>query len=212
MKIAVLGSGIVGQTLGAGFLKHGHEVMVASREPAKLEDWAAKNKGAKLGTFGEAAKFGEVLVLAVKGSAAAEVLREAGGGNIAGKPVMDACNPISGAPEKGVLPFFTSANESLMEQLQREFPAAKFVKAFNSVGSAQMVNPSYKAGRPTMFICGNDAGAKKTVEKLLDELGWESADMGGVEAARAIEPLCILWCIPGFLRNEWGHAFKLLRE
>jgi hypothetical protein len=75
-----------------------------------------------------------------------------------------------------------------------------------------MVNPSYKAGRPTMFLCGNDDGAKNTVTGLLDELGWEAADMGGVEGARAIEPLCMLWCIPGFLRNEWTHAFKLLRE
>src|SRR5690242_8521140 len=108
MKIGVLGSGVVGQTLGAGFLKHGHEVMVGSREPAKLEDWAAKNKGAKLGTFADAAKFGEVLVLAVKGSAAADALHEAGSGNLTRKLVMDACNPISGAPEKGVLPFFTS--------------------------------------------------------------------------------------------------------
>jgi predicted dinucleotide-binding enzyme len=213
MKIGVLGSGIVGQTIGAGFLKHGHEVMVGSREPARLEDWAANTKAAKLGTFVEAAKFGDALVLAVKGSAAATVLREARKENSAGKPVMDACNPIADAPpEKGVLRFFTDINASLMEALQKEFPEAHLVKAFNSVGAAQMINPSYRAGRPTMFICGNDDAAKKTVTKLLDELGWETADMGGVEAARAIEPLCMLWCIPGFLRNEWGHAFKLLRE
>jgi len=213
MKIGVLGSGVVGQTLGAGFLKHGHEVTVGSREPGKLKDWAANTPGAKIGTFAEAAQFGQVLVLAVKGSAAAEVLREAGKENVAGKPVMDACNPIADAPpENGVLRFFTDINSSLMEALQREFPEARLVKAFNSVGSAQMVNPSYKAGRPTMFLCGNDNAAKKTVTGLLDELGWEAADMGGVEAARAIEPLCMLWCIRGFLRNEWGHAFKLLRE
>ena len=146
-------------------------------------------------------------------SAAAEVLREAGKENLAGKTVIDACNPIAdAAPDKGVLRFFTEINSSLMEALQREFPEAKFVKAFNSVGNAQMVDPKYKAGRPTMFVCGNDAAAKKTITKLLDEFGWESADMGGVEGARAIEPLCMLWCIPGFLRNEWGHAFKLLRE
>jgi len=213
MRIGVLGSGVVGQTLAGGFLKHGHETMVGTQHPAKLQEWAAKTKGAKTGSFAEAAAFGEVLVLAVKGAAAAEVLREAGEKNIAGKAVMDACNPIADAPpDKGVLRFFTDVNESLMEQLQKEFPDAKLVKAFNSVGSAQMVNPSYKAGRPTMFLCGNDDGAKKTVTGLLDELGWESADMGGVEGARAIEPLCILWCIPGFLRNEWTHAFKLLRE
>jgi predicted dinucleotide-binding enzyme len=213
MKIGVLGSGIVGQTLGAGLLKHGHEVMVGSRQPEKLDDWASKNLGAKVGKFDDAATFGEVVVLAVKGSAAAEALQDGGKENLSGKVVIDACNPIADAPpEHGVLRFFTEMNSSLMERLQREFPEAKLVKAFNSVGNAQMIDPSYKGGRPTMFICGDDEAAKRTVEKLLDDLGWECADMGGVEAARAIEPLCMLWCIPGFLRNEWGHAFKLLRE
>ncbi|HWE83547.1 MAG TPA: NAD(P)-binding domain-containing protein [Terracidiphilus sp.] len=213
MKIGVLGSGVVGQTLAAGLLKHAHEVMLGTRQTSKLEDWAAQTPGARLGSFSDAAEFGELIMLAVKGSAAAEVLRDAGEGNLAGKPVMDACNPIAdGPPEKGVLRFFTDINESLMEKLQREFKDAFFVKAFNSVGSAQMVNPSYKAGRPTMFICGNNEAAKKAVIGLLDELGWDAADMGGVEGARAIEPLCMLWCIPGFLRNEWTHAFKLLRE
>jgi predicted dinucleotide-binding enzyme len=213
MKIGVLGSGVVGQTLAAGFLKHGHEVMVGTRNTSKLKEWVGQNPGAKLGSSSETARFADVVVLAVKGSAASEVLREAEKKNLAGKPVVDACNPIADAPpEKGVLRFFTDINESLMEGLQREFPDAKFVKAFNSVGSVRMVNPSYKAGRPTMFLCGNDDAAKKTVTGLLDELGWEAADMGGVEGARAIEPLCMLWCIPGFLRNEWEHAFKLLRE
>jgi predicted dinucleotide-binding enzyme len=213
MKIGVLGSGVVGQTLAAGFLKHGHEVMVGTRDTSKLKEWVGQNPGAKLGSSSETARFADVVVLAVKGSAAAAVLREAEKNNLAGKPVVDACNPIADAPpEKGVLRFFTDINESLMEGLQREFPDAKLVKAFNSVGSVRMVNPSYKAGRPTMFLCGNDDAAKKTVTGLLDELGWEAADMGGVEGARAIEPLCMLWCIPGFLRNEWTHAFKLLRE
>jgi len=111
-----------------------------------------------------------------------------------------------------VLKFFTTMNESLMEQLQRQFPDAHLVKAFNSVGAAFMINPQFEGGKPTMFICGNDAQAKKTVTGILDQFGWETADMGGAEAARAIEPLCMLWCIPGFLRNEWGHAFKLLKK
>ena len=111
----------------------------------------------------------------------------------------------------GVSKFFTTLDDSLMERLQREFAGAKFVKAFNSVGAALMVNPKFKEGRPTMFICGNDEGAKKVVGGILEQFGWETADMGKVEAARAIEPLCMLWCIPGFLRNEWGHAFKLLK-
>ena len=213
MKIGVLGSGVVAQTLAAGFLKHGHETMVGTRDTSKLVEWGGAHRQARLGSFAETAAFGEALVLAVKGTVAAEALRAAGSANLAGKLVMDACNPIVDAPpENGVLKLFTTYDESLMEALQREFLQAHFVKAFNSVGAARMVNPEYKGGRPTMFICGNDAGAKATTAKILDEFGWETADMGTVEAARAIEPLCMLWCIPGFLRNEWTHAFKLLRE
>ena len=115
---------------------------------------------------------------------------------------------------KGVTLIIDSVlNESLMEQLQKEFTEANFVKAFNSVGAGQMVNPSYPGGtRPTMFICGNDGPAKATVSGILNQFGWDTADMGTVEAARAIEPLCMLWCILGFTKNEWTHAFKLLRK
>jgi predicted dinucleotide-binding enzyme len=213
MNIGVLGSGGVAKALASGFLKHGHEVVVGTRSPDKLAEWAGKQPGAKVrvGSFAEAAGFGEVLILAVKGNAAADVLRMAGVDNLRGKAVLDACNPIEdAAPVNGVLQFFTDINESLMEQLQREFPETKFVKAFNSVGSALMVDPQLKGGKPTMFICGNDDGAKAAATKILDEFGWETADMGKVESARAIEPLCLLWCLPGFLRNEWTHAFKLL--
>jgi predicted dinucleotide-binding enzyme len=126
--------------------------------------------------------------------------------------VIDTTNPIADAPPtNGVLKFFTSLDDSLMERLQREFPGAKFVKAFNSVGNAAMVDPRFTGGKPTMFICGNDEAARKTVTGILDQFGWETADMGAAEAARAIEPLCILWCIPGFLRQDWMHAFKLLK-
>lgn len=212
MKIGVLGSGDVARTLSSGFLKHGHEVMMGTRDTAKLADWAKANPKGSVGSFAEAAKFGELAVLAVKGTAAAEALRAAGAANLAGKTVVDATNPIADAPPvNGVLPYFTDFKESLMERLQREFTAAHFVKAFNSVGNSCMVNPQFKAGKPTMFICGNDDTAKKTVEKILDQFGWETADMGKAEAARAIEPLCILWCIPGFVHNEWMHAFKLLK-
>ena len=212
MKIGILGSGVVSQTLGAGFLKHGHEVMLGTREASKLADWAAKNPGAKIGSFAETASFGEVVVLAVKGTVASEALRQAGADALAGKVVIDATNPIAEAPpENGVLKFFTNLDESLMERLQREVPSARFVKAFSSVGAYCMVNPDFKGGKPTMFICGDDDDAKKTVTGILDQLGWETDDMGKVAAARAIEPLCMLWCIPGFLRNDWQHAFKMLR-
>lgn len=139
------------------------------------------------------------------------MLRLAGSVPLAGKVVIDTTNPIAAAPPvNGVLRFFTSLDESLMERLQRAHPDARFVKAFSSVGNARMVNPRYAAGRPTMFICGNDTSAKDTVTGILEQFGWETLDLGSVEAARAIEPLCMLWCIPGFLRQEWTHAFKVL--
>jgi predicted dinucleotide-binding enzyme len=212
-KIAVLGSGQVGQVLADGFLKHGHEVMRASREPAKLEKWKA-TAGAKahVGSPAEAAKWGDSIVLAVKGSAAEAAVDQAGPQNLAGKLVMDATNPIAdAAPQNGVLRYFTDLNESLMERLQRKAPDARFVKVFSSVGNAFMINPKLPGGPPTMFICGNDKGAKAEVKKILDQFGWDTADMGPVEAARAIEPLCMLWCIPGLTQNSWSHAFKLLR-
>jgi hypothetical protein len=213
MKVGILGSGEVAQSLGAGFLRHGHEVMLGTRAPAKLSEWQTKNGGSKVGSVPDAAAFGELLVLAVKGHAAADVLRAAGAANLSGKTVIDATNPIEeSAPINGVLKYFTSANESLMERLQKEFPDARFVKAFNSVGSGLMVDPKFAGGKPTMFFCGNDAGARKTVAGILEQFGWETADMGKAEAARAIEPLAVLWCIPGFLRNEWSHAFKLLKR
>jgi 8-hydroxy-5-deazaflavin:NADPH oxidoreductase len=213
MRVGILGSGEVARSLAAGFLKHGHSVTLGSRTPEKLADWTANNQGVGAETFAKAAQTAELIVLAVKGTVAAEALGLAGAKNLAGKTVIDACNPIADAPPvNGVLKFFTTHDGSLMEQLQREFPNANFVKAFNSVGSACMVNPEFSAGKPTMFICGNSEAAKKTVAKICDQFGWETADMGAVEAARAIEPLCMLWCIPGFVRNDWTHAFKLLQK
>jgi predicted dinucleotide-binding enzyme len=211
-KIAVLGSGQVGQVLADGFLKHGHEVMRASRQPDKLAAWKnGVGLKASVGTFAEAAKWGDAALLAVKGGAALAVVEQAGLANLAGKLVMDATNPIADAPpQNGVVRFFTDLNESLMERLQKKAPDAHFVKVFNCVGNAFMVNPQFPGGPPTMFICGNDAGAKGQVRGFLEQFGWDTADMGSVEAARAIEPLCMLWCILGFTKNEWTHAFKLL--
>jgi len=213
MKCGVLGSGDVAKTLANGLLKHGHEVMVGTRESSKLAEWSKQNPGGRIGSFAEAAKFGELVILAVRGTASAEALRAAGASNLSGKPVIDATNPIAdAAPVNGVLQFFTTLDDSLMERLQREFAGARFVKAFNSVGSGCMVNPEFTGGRPTMFICGNDDAAKKIVTSVLDQFGWETADMGMAESARAIEPLCMLWCIPGFRNNEWRHAFRLLKS
>lgn len=211
-KVAVLGSGQVGDVLSNGFLKHGYAVMRATREPQKLQAWKSQATGeASVGTYEQAAKWADIVVLAVKGLVAEQVLEQAGIQNLAGKVVIDTTNPIAGdPPDNGVIRYFTDANESLMERLQKKAPGAHFVKAFNSVGNAFMVNPKIEP-TPTMFICGNDAGAKQQVTQILTAFGWETADMGGVESARPIESLCILWCIPGFLRNDWAHAFKLVK-
>ncbi len=211
MKIGILGSGVVGQALASGFIKHGYEVMIATRDPVKLSEWKEKNTKAKIGSFSDTAKFSDILVLAVKGIAAKEVLKDIAG-DLDGKTIIDATNPIANSPpENGVLRFFTSLDESLMEKLQEEFPQAHFVKAFNSIGSAFMVNPDFKE-KPSMFICGNNEDAKKEVRKIVELFGFEVEDMGKAEAARAIEPLCILWCIPGFLRNQWSHAFRFMKK
>ena len=212
MKVGVLGSGVVGQVLADGFLRHGHEVMRGSRSPAKLEAWkAGAGEGAAVGTFEEAAAFGELVVLAVKGAAALDAL-EACHGQLAGKPVIDTTNPIAEAPPvNGVLRFFTGLDVSLMEQLQARAPSVKFVKAFSCVGNAYMVNPELPGGPPTMFVCGNDEGAKQVAAGVLRQFGWDVEDLGRAEAARAIEPLCMLWCIPGLREGRWTHALKLLR-
>lgn len=212
-KIAVLGSGVVGKTLADGFLKFGYEVMRASRETDKLAEWkAGAGAGASVGTFAEAAKWGDLVVLAVKGTAAESAVALAGVDNLAGKTVLDATNPIADAPPvNGVLQFFTGPNDSLMERLQKQAPAAHFVKAFSCVGNAFMISPSFGGQKPTMFICGDSAEAKAETTALLDQLGWETADMGAVTSARAIEPLCMLWCIPGLRGGGWTHAFKLLK-
>lgn len=211
-KIGVLGSGTVGQTLADGFLKYGHPVMRASRDPSKLADWLARaGEGASTGTFGEATAFAEIIVLAVKGSAARDALGLCLANHLVGKTIIDTTNPISDEPPvNGVLHFFTGPNTSLLEALQELVPDAHFVKAFSCVGSALMVDPQLPGGPPTMFICGNDDGAKAEVRDILNQFGWGIEDLGGAEAARAIEPLCMLWCIPGLREGRWNHAFKLL--
>lgn len=213
-RVGVIGSGTVGTVLADGFLKHGWEVMRGTREPLKLAGWKTK-AGAKasVGSFAETARFGSLVVLAVKGTAAESAVRLCGPEPLAGRIVIDATNPIADAPPRnGVLKFFTTHDESLMERLQKLAPHARFVKAFSCVGSALMVNPDFGGVKPTMFICGDEPAAKAEVREVLETFGWEWEDLGGAEAARAIEPLCILWCIPGFLHNRWSHALKLLRR
>jgi len=212
MNVGVIGTGAVGDALANGFLKHGHTVVRGTRDPAKLAAWAKTAGGqASVGTMEGAVREAELVVLAVKGTAAEQVVHACAAG-LAGKTVIDTTNPIADAPpEGGVLKFFTTLDDSLMERLQRAAPQAHFVKAFSCVGNTLMVDPKLPGGPPTMFICGDDAGAKAEARAVLDDFGWDVEDLGPAAAARAIEPLCILWCIPGFLRNEWMHAYKVLK-
>jgi predicted dinucleotide-binding enzyme len=212
-KVGIIGSGIVGQTLANGFLRHGYQVKVGTSNVNKLSEWKSKaGENASVGSFVDAAAFGKIVVLAVKGTGALEAIRRADPAVLAGKTVIDVTNPIADAPpENGVIRFFTSLDESLMEKLQKSYPAINFVKAFSCIGNAFMVNPSFPDGPPTMFICGNNDRAKAEVKEILDQFGWETEDMGNVQSARAIEPLCMLWCIPGLRLNQWTHAFKLLK-
>jgi 8-hydroxy-5-deazaflavin:NADPH oxidoreductase len=210
-KLGVLGSGPVAKVLAKGLKAHAYEVKIGSRSPGKLADYAAET-GIPAATFAEVAAWAEGVVLAVAGRAAEEALGLAGAASLRGKLILDTTNPIAEEPPiDGVLRFFTGPNDSLMERLQAAFPQARFVKAFNSVGNAFMVDPSFPGGKPTMFYCGNDEDAKKAVARIIEQLGWEGADMGRATAARAIEPLCQLWCIPGLRENRWSHAFRLLR-
>ena len=212
VKIGILGSGDVGKTLAKGFLKYDYQVMIGSDHVEKLEEFKKENSKVETGTFEQSAQWGDLVVLCVKGTVAEKIVEKTKT-NLFGKIVVDTTNPIADAPpENGVLKFFTSFEESLMERLQKIVPDAQFVKALNSIGSGLMINPDFGDGiKPTMFICGNNEDAKKKVSEILQKFGFEVEDVGKVESARAIEPLCILWCIPGFLKNEWAHAFKLLK-
>ncbi len=213
-KIGILGSGDVAKALGNGFVKHGYQVMLGTRTASKLDDWKKQaGTNARVGTFSDAAKFGELIVLATKGTYAKDSLKMAGVENLTGKTVIDTTNPIADvAPENGVLRFFTNLDKSFLEDLQATFSTLKFVKAFNSIGSPFMVNPDFGGIKPSMCICGNDEKSKSEVKTIVDQFGFEVEDMGGAEAARAIEPLCMLWCIPGLRENKWAHAFKLLKK
>ena len=210
LRIGVLGSGQVAQVLAGGFAAEGHSVRIGSRDTTKLAAFSQKS-GIGAGTFAQVAAESEVVILAVKGTAAEAVVGELSS-VLAGKTVIDATNPIADAPpQDGILVYFTGPNDSLMERLQAKAPQANFVKAFSSVGNGLFIHPKLQGGRPTMFICGNDAAAKAQVTTLLDQVGWKAEDVGTAKGARAIEPLCQLWCAAGFLHNDWAHAFTYLR-
>ena len=214
MRVGIIGSGIVGRVLGSAFLNEGHDVMLGTRNISKDEvvKWQKENDQGLLGSFQETAQFGEMIVLAVSGLVVEDAIMLAGKEHFSHKPIIDTTNPIAAVPpDNGVLKYFTTLEESLMERIQNLIPDAKVVKAFSCVGNAFMYKPNFPEGKPSMFICGNDEHAKQKVTRILTSFGWETEDMGTMEAARAIEPLCMLWCIPGFIRNQWTHAFKLLK-
>lgn len=212
-NLAILGTGDVAQAFARGLIAMGHAVMLAGRDSNETSQRLAAfavETGVRTGNYAQAAAFGAAVFLAVKGLAAEAVLHAAGPA-LDGKLLVDATNPIADeAPDHGVLRFFTERNESLGERLQSAFPAVKLVKAFNTVGAAHFVRPSFAQGAGSMFVAGNDPEAKQAVVGLVEAWGWQPYDVGRIEGARTTEPLCQLWCLPGFLRNDWAHALKVI--
>lgn len=212
-KVGIIGSEMVGKALAWGFVKNDYQTTISSRDEGKRKNLEKEFKGSLITDTPEnTVKNNEIIVFAVKGSKAKEALSEIGIENLTGKTIIDTTNPIADLPPvNGVLQYTSSINKSLMEELQEMAPRANFVKAFSCVGNSLMVNPDFDT-KPSMFICGNDQSAKEEVKEILLKFGWEIEDMGMAEAARAIEPLAILWCIPGLTGSSWTHAFKLLKK
>jgi predicted dinucleotide-binding enzyme len=197
MRIGILGSGMVGPALARGYARHGHEVRIGTRQ--------ADVEGVETGSPQEVARDAELVVLAVRGDAAVAVVSGLTA-ELEGKVLVDATNPL------GPDGLFVGTTDSLGEQVQRAAPGARVVKAYNTVGNALMVDPDLPGGPPTMFLAGDDPEAKATVTALLEATGWDVADLGGIEASRWLEALCMAWVAYGRTSGGWGHAFKLLRS
>lgn len=214
MKVGILGTGDVGKALGKAFIALGHEVKMGSREAGngKAIEWASTSGiNASTGTFADAVKFGDIVVLALLWSGTENALKLAGPQNFGGKVVIDATNPL--VYEPGKTPALALGHtDSGGEQVQRWLPSAHVVKAFNTVGFAHMFKPDFPCGPPDMFIAGNDTAAKDSVTAILKDFGWATIDTGGIEGSRLLEPLCILWVGYGISTGTWNHAFKLLRR
>jgi 8-hydroxy-5-deazaflavin:NADPH oxidoreductase len=210
-KVGILGSGEVGRALGYAFLALGHEVMVGSREPDKLKPWVkAAGAGASAGTFEQAVRFGQLIVLATLGTGTENAIHIAGANNFIGKVVIDTTNPLDfskGAPQLSI-----GHTDSLGERVQRALPGAWVVKAFNTVGNALMINPQLPGGPPDMFICGDDDRAKSKVSEVCKDFGWGVIDIGGIQGSRHLEPMCMVWVLYGMRAKTWTHAFKMLRK
>jgi 8-hydroxy-5-deazaflavin:NADPH oxidoreductase len=214
VKIGILGTGDVGRALGNGFIALGHEVKMGSRDAQneRALAWASTSGiNASTGTFADAAQFADVVVLALLWAGAENAIKLAGPENFAGKVVIDAINPLLFEPGKGPA-LAIGHTDSAGEQVQRWLPAAHVVKAFNIVGHAHMFKPDFPCGPPDMFICGNDRAAKQTVTEILEDFGWPTIDIGGIEGSRLLEPMCVLWVGYAFRTGSGNHAFKLLRK
>lgn len=208
MRIAVLGTGTVGQTLAAAWASLGHDVVIGTRDPvaslARREPtslggpafgvWAEDHPAVRVGTYAEAAEHGELVVNATSGQATLTVLESAGAGNLAGKVLLDVANPLDFS--QGFPPTLTVKDtDSLAEQVQRAFPQARVVKSLNTMTAAVMVHPqAVGTGDTSVFVSGDDADAKAVVEALLRELGWRDViDLGDLSSARGAEMLLPLW-------------------
>lgn len=217
MKVGIIGSGEVGQRLGDGFIELGHPVKIGTRDPQKLAAWVERHKGrnnkgieASAGSFAEAAAFGDIIAIATLWTGTQGAIGIADPANFAGKVVIDVTNPLdySSTPPRLAVGHTDSAGETV----QRLLPDARVVKAFNIVGNPLMLHPDFAGGRPTMFVCGNDDDAKNLVRGIAFSLGWETVDIGGIEGARLLEPLAMLWIVHYFRTGNGNHAFKLLRK
>ncbi len=214
MKVGILGTGDVGRSLGKGLIILKHEVRMGSRsaDNEKMRAWV-KEMGPRAsgGTFADAAKFGELIVLATLGVANESAIKMAGTRNFEGKVVIDATNPLDFSG--GVSPRLAVGHiDSAGERVQRLLPGARVVKAFNTVGSPHMFRPSFPGGPPDMFMCGNNDEAKDEVRSILKEFGWDTVDLGGIEASRYLEAMCLVWVLHGVRSNSWNHAFKFLHK
>jgi predicted dinucleotide-binding enzyme len=213
VKVGIVGSGSVARDLGRGFVKRGDHVKLGSRSPERLADWVEEvGDGASAGTMEEAAAHGEVLVIAVKGTETDSAIEAAGRDNFAGKVLIDPTNPIVFDADRRPDHLAYGPTDSGGERLQRALPDTMVVKSLGIVNSGQMVDPEVEGGPATMFVAGNDGAAKETVTRILADFGWQDvADLGGIEASRELESLCMLWCRYALPNQAWLTAFKLLR-
>ncbi len=209
MKIGILGSGTVGQQLGIGFIRLGHDVKIGTRDKSKLEEWSKNNKGS-VGSFEETAEFGEIIVLATAGSGTENAINLAKKENFDDKIIIDVTNPL----DHSTMPpgLNSSFENSEGERIQRLLPKSKVVKAFNTISAYIMCNPKREEGDPDLFICGNEEG-KEFVIKIAKEWGWKGVhDLGDISNAYLLEAFAMLWITYGFRNNHWTHAFKLLKK